>query len=153
MNVKHLILAVALVVLFSGCIEEDAGFPPYNSSKNYCGPEGLLSGPNTNPLSGANFNFACYGHDKCYDECKSNGKTQAQCDQEFRQVMDDACDEKFNQKMNECDAKKGLSSYWCAAGARIAASSCWVQASTYHNLVAAGGKAVGSYTCGSDDEG
>jgi hypothetical protein len=142
----YLILAsVALVIMLSGCLENEE-FPAYNVTKNYCGPEGLFGVPNTAP-SGASFNSACYEHDKCYEQCKSNGKSQAVCDQDFRQTMDDSCDAKFNEKMTECDAQGGISSYVCEAGARLAASACWTQAATYHNGVAVGGKAVGSYPC------
>jgi hypothetical protein len=149
MNRTHQVLALAALVLLSvGCIEEeDPGYPAYEAEKNYCGPEGLFGVPNVDIMSAADFNPSCYNHDKCYAECKTNGKSQAVCDQEFRDTMDDACDERFNEKMNECDKESGISSYLCEAGARIAASSCWTQAATYHNGVAAGGKAVGSYPC------
>jgi hypothetical protein len=140
---------ILLLVFFCGCLDEPPAFPPYDETKNYCGPEGLFSGPNSNPLSGASFNPACYEHDKCYAECKTNGKNQAQCDNEFKQTMDGACDDVFDKTMNECDKKAGYNpfKYTCIIKARLATSSCWTQSGTYYGLVSAGGKAVGAYPC------
>jgi len=144
---RKIILLLAGIVLMLGCLDEE--FPAYDASKNYCGPEGLFGVPNSNPLSGANFNSGCYNHDKCYAECKTNHKTQGDCDAAFKQSMDDACDAAFDQKMSECDLKSGWNplKYTCIANARISASSCWTQSGTYWAGVSAGGKAVGSYPC------
>ena len=145
---KLLIALMLAVSMQAGCLE-DVEFPPYDASKNYCGPEGLFSVPRTNPLSGADFNQACYGHDKCYTECGKTKKTQDACDQEFKQTMYDACDDAFDKDMNVCDARAGYNpfKYTCIASARAAASSCWAQAKTYQVGVSAGGKAVGAYPC------
>ena len=124
-------------------------YPAYNSAKNYCGPDHLFSVPRGSG-NGADFNYACYKHDKCYAECKKPNNTQVQCDQRWRDRMDASCDQAFNAKMKECDALSGwmyLFKPICTSAARIRASSCWTQASIYHTGVWAGGKIVGSYTC------
>ena len=141
-------LALMLVISISGCLEE-VEYPAYDPKTNYCGPEGVFSGPNTNPLSGASFNLACYEHDKCYALCEKNKHSQLYCDGQFRQIMDDSCDEQLDKLMNECE-KRGKWNplrYSCIAKVRAQISSCWAQASAYHNMVAYGGRAVGSYTC------
>ena len=136
------------LVLLAGCVEEQE-YPAYDSKKNYCGPEGKLSGPNTNPLSGASFNKACYEHDKCYALCEKTKKTQDYCDSQFRGIMDDSCDTQLNHLMNKCEeyGKWNPLRYACIAKVRAQISSCWAQASAYHNFVSYGGRAVGSYTC------
>jgi len=139
---------LALTALLSGCLE-DTEFPAYDASKNYCGPEGKFSVPRTSPLSGADFNVACYNHDKCYDQCGKTKATQDECDEAFKQTMYDACDQAFDEKMTECDKKAGYNplKYTCIASARLAASTCWTQAKTYQVTVSAGGKAIGSFPC------
>lgn len=149
---KHHVLFLGLIsvfVLICGCEDLNFSFPPYNESKNYCGPEGLFSVPRGAALSDADFNNACYNHDKCYFECETNGKTQADCDNTFKQMMDDACDQEYDRQMNICDQRSGWNpfKYTCAAEARIATSACWTQAATYYKTVSAGGKAIGAYSC------
>ena len=137
-----------LLILSSGCLE-DQEFPAYDAKKNYCGPEGKLSGPKTNLLSQASFNEACYGHDKCYAECAKTHNTQAFCDGQFRKTMDDSCDAELNRLMTKCEtySKWNPVRYGCVAKVRVQISSCWAQASTYHNLVHYAGKPIGSFTC------
>jgi len=136
------------MVFLAGCIEEP-GFPAYNASKNYCGPEGKLSGPNTNLLSDASFNYACYSHDKCYAECGKTRHTQEYCDQEFKQIMDDACDAELDRLMKKCEtySKWNPVRYACIGKVRIQISSCWTQSAAYYQLVSTAGKPIGSYTC------
>ncbi len=143
------LIFLALVLAALGCIEPE--FPAYNASKNYCGPEGVFSVPRGSLISDADFNGACYGHDKCYTECKNHCNTQEYCDKQFRQTMDDAFDDAFDKHMNECDKKAGYNplKYTCIASARARASSCWTQAATYYQTVSAGGKAIGAYPCDS----
>ncbi|MFH0861685.1 MAG: hypothetical protein V1875_01525 [Candidatus Altiarchaeota archaeon] len=146
---KPTFIALTLTVFFTlGCLE-DFEFPAYDANKNYCGPEGLFSVPRGSLISDADFNRACYGHDKCYTECGKTKATQDKCDQEFKQTMYDACDDAFDRHMNECDAKAGYNpmKYACIASARARASSCWSQAKTYQVGVSVGGKAVGAYPC------
>ncbi len=139
---------IMIIVLASGCLE-DQEFPAYDAKKNYCGPEGKLSGPNTNPLSGASFNKACYGHDKCYEECGKTKHTQAYCDGQFRKSMDDSCDDQLDHLMNKCEQRSKWNPlrYSCKAIVRAEIASCWAQASAYHNGVALVGRPIGSYTC------
>jgi hypothetical protein len=138
---------ILALILASGCIE-DPKFEDFNPDKNYCGPEGKFSVPR-GTLSNADFNYACYAHDKCYHECRTNKRTQESCDKEFRQIMDDACDAAFDAHMLECEKKSKWNPlrYSCIASARARASSCWTQAATYHKTVSVGGAAIGSFTC------
>lgn len=147
-TLERITLVLMAVCLIAGCLDE-VEFPKYNDSKNYCGPEGVFSVPRTNPLTGADFNTACYNHDKCYADCKTNGKTQGDCDLAYRQTMDDACDTEFDRMMSECDKKAGYNplKYSCIASARLRVVSCWGQVKTYYEAVSAGGKAIGSYPC------
>ncbi|MFH1403449.1 MAG: hypothetical protein ABIH11_04190 [Candidatus Altiarchaeota archaeon] len=148
MRITRVLAFIMIVMLAGGCLE-DVEFPAYNASKNYCGPEGKLSGPNKNLLSQANFNYACYTHDKCYAECAKTMRTQAYCDREFKGIMDDACDAELDRLMNECE-KRGKWNplrYACIAKVRAQISSCWTQSATYYGLVATTGKPIGSYTC------
>lgn len=147
---RFVLPALLALTLVSGCLE-DVEYPPYDAKKNYCGPEGLFSVPRGSLLSAADFNRACYHHDKCYAECGKTKRTQADCDESFKQTMYDACDDAFDKEMNVCDARAGYNpfKYTCIASARAAASACWTQAKTYHVGVSAGGKAVGAYPCDS----
>ncbi len=124
-------------------------FPPYDAGKKYCGPEGKFSVPCGSLLGNADFNHACYYHDKCYSECKTAGNTQAYCDTQFRQTMDDACNQMFDDMMNECDKKSGWDpfKYTCIASARLKTSACWTQSATYYKTVSLAGKRIGAYTC------
>ena len=143
-------LSVILIcALLSGCIELEKKFPAYNATKNYCGPEGKMSGPNKNLLSDASFNYACYSHDKCYEECGKTFNTQSFCDKQFKKIMDDSCDAELDRLMHGCE-KRGKWNplrYACIAKVRIQISSCWTQSATYYGLVATTGKPIGSYTC------
>jgi hypothetical protein len=142
--------SVLVVLSLSGCLD-DFEFPPYDDKINYCGPEGLFSVPRGSLVSGADFNRACYAHDKCYTECGKTKATQETCDEAFKQTMYDACDDAFDKHMNECDAKSGYNplKYTCIASARARASACWSQAKSYNVGVSVGGKAVGAYPCDS----
>ena len=147
------LLALSLMVLVLGCIEEEVKFPPYDEKKNYCGPEGKLSGPNTNLLSEASFNYACYFHDKCYAECESTMNTQSHCDRQFKRLMDESCEDELDRLMTSCEkmGKWNPLRYACIAKVRVQISSCWTQSAAYYGLVSAAGKPIGSYTC--DDSG
>lgn len=130
-------------------------YPAYNSTKNYCGPQHWedrwgIHGPSSSLTSGADFNYACYEHDKCYGECKKTRNTQKHCDQVFRDMMDDSCDQAFDTQMKTCDAISGGISYKyyaCIAMTRLQVSGCWTQAAINQGIAAMGGKVVGSYPC------
>lgn len=125
-------------------------FPPYDQDKNYCGPEGMFSAPSGHLLSEADFNTACYEHDKCYSECLVKPKnTQTYCDGQFKRMMDNSCDQEFDRRMNECEKKSGWNPlrYACIASARVRAVTCWGQSRSYHGIVIIGGKLIGAYPC------
>ncbi|MFH0862373.1 MAG: hypothetical protein V1875_05010 [Candidatus Altiarchaeota archaeon] len=129
---------------------KDAGtFEPYNASKNYCGPEGKFSGPNKHLVSQASFNFACYRHDKCYAECGQTFTPQKTCDDEFKSLMDDACNEELDriQTINEQRAWYNPVGYVVGGWNRVSTTSCWAQARLYWGIVAGGGKIIGAYEC------
>jgi len=144
---KWFVFLIAFVLL-AGCIE-NVEFPAYNNSKNYCGPEGKLSGPNKNLLSDASFNFACYSHDKCYEECAKTLTPQSVCDAQFKKIMDDSCDAELDRLMKKCEEynKWNPVRYACIAKVRVQITSCWTQSGTYYGLVSTVGKPIGSYTC------
>jgi len=144
----RLLAALVFFMLVTGCLEEPE-FPPYDEKKNYCGPEGKLSGPNKNLLSDASFNYACYFHDKCYAECEKTHNTQAYCDGEFKRLMDESCEDELDRLMSKCEeyGKWNPIRYACIGKVRLQISSCWAQSGTYYGLVASAGKPIGSYTC------
>lgn len=121
----------------------------YNPEKNYCGPEGKLSGPNTNLLSDASFNYACYTHDKCYGQCSETGRSQKYCDDQFRQIMYQSCKEDEGRLMEGCGERAWYNpvKYACKAKVKTQIASCYAQAKAYHSIVAFSGKLIGSYTC------
>ncbi len=124
-------------------------FEIYREDKNYCGPEGKLSGPNKHLFGQASFNYACYFHDKCYHECEQTRDTQDYCDTEFKRIMYDECNQQYDDYMRRCEAKSRLNPmrYACKAETRLQASTCWAQARSYHTLVSWVGKPIGSYKC------
>jgi hypothetical protein len=124
-------------------------FPKYDASKNYCGPEGKFSVPSGSLLGTAGFNLACYYHDKCYSECEKPENTQDHCDTQFKQTMDDACNQMLDELLNECDTKSAWNpfKYTCIAIARFKTSACWTQAATYYQTVSIAGKRIGAYPC------
>ncbi len=125
-------------------------YPAYDPDYNYCGPDHLFSVPRTTS-SGADFNPACYEHDKCYEECNKPGNEQVNCDQRWRNSMDASCNQAYTTKMKgECDALSGFMYIFkpiCAFSAWIGRNDCWDQAATYHTGVGMGAKVVGSYPC------
>ena len=124
-------------------------FPAYDPDYNYCGPDHLFSVPRTTS-SGADFNFACYEHDKCYEECNKPGNEQVKCDQRWRNSMDASCDQAYTKMKGECDALSGFMCIFkpiCAYSARKKRSGCRDLAAAYHTGTWAGAKIVGSYTC------
>jgi hypothetical protein len=79
-STKRLIYAVIIV---SFLMQSALSYSPYDSSRHYCGPEWLPDGVVPRFPAGLDFNHPCYEHDKCYDECHLNCKTQFKCDEEF----------------------------------------------------------------------
>ena len=62
-------------------------FDPYDASKGYCGPSGKSLPAWLEP----HFNYACYKHDECYNQCANTGTTKSSCDNQFLFDMKKAC--------------------------------------------------------------
>jgi hypothetical protein len=122
-------------------------YEPYNPSKNYCGPEGKASGPNTAVFSQASFNFACYTHDKCYAECEKNQYSQEYCDDAFLRIMDSSCDNTRNRLVNECNSMVWYYRIPCKAKVLAQMLACRSQARLYFAGVSVLGEPLGSYSC------
>jgi hypothetical protein len=124
-------------------------YPEYNSTKHYCGPQSWedkwgLHGTSTT-LSGADFNYACYEHDKCYSECENS---QAHCDQVFRDTMDASCNQAYDTtKRKTWGARKWWNPfrYTRAVGAWVLKNSCHARAMDYYYRVRTFGGS--SYPC------
>lgn len=121
-------------LLFTGMVlflaTAASGLERYDSGKNYCGPKidaynRTLPNPvPSKPIPGVSFNYPCYEHDKCYELCSSNCKTQSMCDKEFKARLENICKTK----------------------SRIIRPSCMDLARTYYHAVDKAGRI--SYHCG-----
>jgi hypothetical protein len=119
-------------------------YPEYNSTKHYCGPQSWedkwgLHGSSTT-WSGADFNYACYDHDKCYSECENS---QAHCDQVFMDTMDASCNQAYDTtKRKTWGARKWWNPfrYTRVVGAWVLKIDCHVKARVYYYGVRAFGK-------------
>ena len=124
-------------------------YPEYNSTKHYCGPQSWedkwgLHGSSTT-WSGADFNYACYDHDKCYSECENS---QAHCDQVFRDTMDASCNQAYDTtKRKTYGARKWWNPfrYTRVVGAWVLKIGCHAKAMDYYYRVRVFGKY--SYPC------
>ncbi len=124
-------------------------FEPFNRKKNYCGPEGKFGMPRSHVLSKADFNPACYNHDKCYEECKTKGYSQKYCDDQFYSTMDASCGTEYSQATLRCSVMSNINplKLYCYSSAEMILKSCKTQATAYWSGVAAGGRLIGAYPC------
>jgi len=138
--------ALGVMVLLS--MQISSAFEDYDDSKNYCGP---ASGPSVpRSPSDADFNHACYNHDKCYNQCENTKHTQAYCDLQFLENMVKSCGDYYDEHYKP-DCEDTTNFLWlqdmCWNTANDFYRDCTTYAATYYTAVATLGKAVGSFNC------
>jgi hypothetical protein len=124
-----------------------AAFESYNSNKGYCGP-GKWAIPKFISL----FNEACYGHDKCYNQCKVTKTSKATCDNEFYTDMKIKCDNAQSQHYDDCmklptdSAKKA-----CKLANKGIHDECMAAAKGHYEAVKRGADKFHAYNCTAED--
>lgn len=147
MTVLSYVLRAILPALLLVAAASRAEFESYNPAKGYCGPGG-----SSVPEFLALFNEPCYGHDKCYNQCKNTKTSKATCDDEFRLAMKIKCDQARSQHYDQCT---GLPTTALRNACKIAnketSDRCYAAASAHYLAVKNGADLFHSYNCTAAD--
>jgi len=147
MSVLRHVLRVILPCLLLVATASRAEFETYNPSKGYCGPGGWSV-----PEFLALFNEPCYGHDKCYNQCKNTKTSKAACDDEFRLAMKMKCDQARSQHYDQC---AGLPTTALRNACKIAnketSDRCYAATTAHYQAVKNGADLFHSYNCTAED--
>ncbi|MBD3387581.1 MAG: hypothetical protein GF416_01025 [Candidatus Altiarchaeales archaeon] len=128
-------------------------FPPYNNSVDYCGPESnrfiSFLVRREHLTSDADFNRACYNHDKCYAECAITGNSKYHCDKEFNDHMDRICDTMFDIYREQCKEKRWYNPLKipCHIYTSLNKGTCKLQSDAYEVGVKLGATLFHAYKC------
>lgn len=134
-------------------IEQLEAYPDYSNEKDYCGPENnqlvMSLIPRGPPLSGADFNSACYNHDKCYAQCVRTQNAKEFCDQEFGGQMRQACQTKSRTPENNCMEQAWYNPfrYTCITAKAIGDMYCVGSSYMYQGAVATFANCFNAYPC------
>jgi len=147
MNKKGLFLCFLIMmgVLFL-FVSASTAFENYNSSKGYCGP-GKWAIPKFLSL----FNEACYGHDKCYNQCANTKDTKATCDNKFHSDMKAKCNYAESEHNKDCNKLPIGAKQACKAGNKVLKEECLAAAKAHYEAVKNGADTFHSYKCTSGD--
>lgn len=117
----------------------------YDDSYNYCGWESApqILKPRGALFSDVDFNYDCYEHDNCYEECL---KDQITCDYEFETNMINNCGKTYESHIESCNSMDWLGSIFCNIRAGQSYSNCRMAAALYARIGRIGGS-TGSYNC------
>jgi hypothetical protein len=142
-----LCLLVLFGVFFIFLCEGTADFESYNPSKGYCGP-----GKWVIPKFLSLFNEACYGHDKCYNQCKNTKNTKAFCDDEFYTAMKIKCDDAQSKHYDDCMKLSTTAAKNACKLANVALhKECIAAAKAHYEAVKNGADKFHAYNCTADD--
>jgi hypothetical protein len=128
-------------------------YETYEQKSDYCGPNNypkvvkfIPRGP---PLSGVDFNQACYSHDKCYTQCDRTGKTKAQCDLGFGYDMVQKCQTTIQPSEDACANNSWYNPlrYTCQIISKARKVYCYDSAGAYWLAVAGFANMFGAYPC------
>jgi len=128
----------------------------YDDDSKYCGPEkhpwAMKIIPRGPPLSGIDFNAACYNHDECYSQCGSTHNSKELCDQRFKEGLNNKCDASLP-PAEDCKGYGWYNPlrYACLTAATLRSTYCHGSAEIYYQAVSKLANSFDAYPCNPDN--